>query len=531
MYQFKLPDLGEGIAEAEMVEWHVKEGDMVQENQLIGEVMTDKAVMEIPSPKSGRVHRLCAVEGDVIPVGHVLIEIDEGDVHEATDDEPPSRRPHAPRTEVDAEPAEIARDETTESWKDTEEVVPKPHAAVTETPVGEESFPRSEIFTSPSGGASNAAHPNELPSSVPASLKPPAASEALGSLPHPDKPGLRSMPPRPQAHPVTTTPETRNRADAVPAVREFAKELGVDIQQTVGTGPDGRVMRRDVEAFYEAMKRGESVPRTTHVSSEGSSSPETIDKRRAFRRVSPEPSQSGNESKQKDEPDWTRQPLRPLRRRIAERMVRSKTIIPHYTYVQEVDMTVLEEKRQTFEETINGKKISPLAFIAHAVVRVLADYPQMNASIDEQTGEIIYKGKIHLGIAVSTEAGLVVPVVRDATGRGVAELAAEISSLADRARKKRLNVSELKGSTITMTSLGKLGGVMATPIINYPESTIIGVHAIRTLPRYVDDSVEPRQIMNLSVSLDHRSVDGFECARFMSEVKDILETADFPEFK
>ena len=465
MYQFKLPDLGEGIAEAEMVEWHVKEGDMVQENQLIGEVMTDKAVMEIPSPKSGRVHRLCAVEGDVIPVGHVLIEIDEGDVHEAMPDDP-----------------EEGQREREEERKREASPGPSPH---------------------------------------PLAPSPPR--------PHAHVPS--HMPPRPQAHPVTTTPETRNRADAVPAVREFAKELGVDIQQTVGTGPDGRVMRRDVEAFYEAMKRGESVPRTTHVSSEGSSSPETIDKGRARRRVSPEPSQSGNESKQKDEPDWTRQPLRPLRRRIAERMVLSKTIIPHYTYVEEIDMTVLEEKRQTFEDTINGKKISPLAFIAHAVVRVLADYPQMNASIDEQTGEIIYKGKIHLGIAVSTEAGLVVPVVRDATGRGVAELAAEISDLADRARKKRLNVSELKGSTITITSLGKLGGVMATPIINYPESTIIGVHAIRTLPRYVDDSVEPRQIMNLSVSLDHRSVDGFECARFMSEVKDILETADFPEFK
>ena len=212
-------------------------------------------------------------------------------------------------------------------------------------------------------------------------------------------------------------------------------------------------------------------------------------------------------------------------------MTLSKTIIPHYTYVEEIDMTVLEESRRTSAKAINGKKISPLAFIAHAVVRALPKYPQINASIDEQTGEIILKGKIHLGIAVATEAGLVVPVVRNATGRGVAELAAQISDLAGRARKKRLNLSELKGSTITITSLGKLGGLMATPIINYPESAIIGVHAIRILPRYVGDSVEPRKIMNLSISLDHRLVDGFECAQFISEVKEILETADFPEFK
>jgi pyruvate/2-oxoglutarate dehydrogenase complex dihydrolipoamide acyltransferase (E2) component len=443
MYQFKLPDLGEGIAKAEMVEWHVQEGDIVEENQLMGEIMTAKAVMEIPSPKSGRVHRLCAVQGDVIPVGHVLIEIDEGDVHEAVPADAQRTCARPIRSDPD-EPEEGKRPHEGAGKSDTHRLA---HAHV-----------------------------------------PPP------------------MPPRPQAHPVATSRSKIGEAvDAVPAVREFAKQLDVDIERVPGTGPNGRVMRRDVEAFHEAMERGAQVETRHGVFSERPATP--------------------------DEADWTRQPLRPLRRRIAERMTLSKTIIPHYTYVEEIDMTVLEESRRTSAKAINGKKISPLAFIAHAVVRALPKYPQINASIDEQTGEIILKGKIHLGIAVATEAGLVVPVVRNATGRGVAELAAQISDLAGRARKKRLNLSELKGSTITITSLGKLGGLMATPIINYPESAIIGVHAIRILPRYVGDSVEPRKIMNLSISLDHRLVDGFECAQFISEVKEILETADFPEFK
>lgn len=450
MYQFKLPDLGEGIAEAEVAAWLVKEGDVIEEEQLIAEIMTDKAVMEIPSPRAGRVHRLCVKEGNTIPVGQVLIEIDDSKVFSAV--------PGASRTE-----------------EDTAEIVPESHAPVAEV----------KVSTVP----------------VPPARELPATPEALEEGKHPPR-----LPPRPHAHPASAHPERRKPVDAVPAVRELAKQLGVDIEQVHGTGPKGRVMRRDVEAFYETLKKGEPAPEVQPVS-------------------------PGEPQPIADEPDWTRQPLRRLRRRIAEQMVRSKTLIPHYTYVEEIDMTLVEEKRTVLAETTGGEKISPLAFIAHAIVRVLPHYPQMNACMDEQTQEIIYKGKIHLGIAVATEAGLVVPVIRDATERGVAELAAAIRDLSDRARKKKLNLSELKGGTITITSLGRLGGVMATPIINYPASAIIGVHAIRTLPRYVDDQVQPRKIMNLSISLDHRIVDGFEAAQFIQDVKEILEQSDFPEFK
>jgi pyruvate dehydrogenase E2 component (dihydrolipoamide acetyltransferase) len=288
-------------------------------------------------------------------------------------------------------------------------------------------------------------------------------------------------------------------------VRELAKRLEIDIAQVSGTGPEGRVMRRDVEAFCEEIKRGGPVHTAT--------------------RVAPQ------EPVRRDEPDWTRRPLRGVRRLVAERMVRSKATIPHYTFVEEVDVTVLEDRRKAFAEAAGQETVSPLAFIARAAVRVLPHYPQMNACLDEETGEMIFKGKIHLGIAVATEEGLMVPVIRDAAGRDVAELAATIRELSDRARAKTLDPSELKGATFTITSLGKLGGLMATPIINYPASAILGVHAIRTLPRYVGSQVEPRKMLNLSVSLDHRIVDGFEGARFVQDVKEILEQADFPDFK
>ncbi|MBI4537245.1 MAG: 2-oxo acid dehydrogenase subunit E2 [candidate division NC10 bacterium] len=452
MFQFKLPDLGEGIAEVEVVEWLVREGDVVQEDQPIADVQTDKARLEISSPRAGRVHRLCAKGGDILPVGQILIEIDDGVESAAA---PGTARP--------------------ESDTGSEEALPAAPTAAEE----------------PRGPAAPAGPPPREPS------PPPERSIDTKQPPR--------MPPRPQARPAPASPGLRRPAEAVPPVRELAKQLGVDIEQVPGTGPEGRVMRRDVEAFHAELKRGGPI--------------------HAAVRAAPE------EPALRDEPDWTRRPLRGVRRLIAERMVRSKSIIPHYTFVEEVDVTVLEDMRKALAEAAGQEKISPLAFIAHAAVRVLPRFPQMNACLDEKSGEMIYKAKIHLGIAVATDEGLMVPVIRDAAGRSVAELAAMIRDLSERARANRLDPPALKGATFAVTSLGKLGGLMATPIIHYPASAILGVHAIRTLPRYVGSRVQPRKLLNLSVSLDHRIVDGFEGARFVQEVKAILEQADFPEFK
>jgi pyruvate/2-oxoglutarate dehydrogenase complex dihydrolipoamide acyltransferase (E2) component len=466
MYQFKVPDLGEGIAEVELIAWLVQEGDDVREDQPIAEVQTDKALVEISSPKAGRVHRLCGTRGDLVPVGQVLVEIDEAVGSVSSPGDVLAGR--------DAPPAVISPGASTEATERPQGARPASHSA-------SDMVPRPRPF-------------------APAPREPAPSSEGPTGRMHPP-----SMPPRPQVRPASASPGQRKPAEAVPAVRELAKRLGIDIERVSGTGPEGRVMRRDLEAFAEPIKTSGRIDTVMPTAPE--------------------------ERARRDEPDWSRRPLRGVRRLIAERMVRSKAIIPHYTFVEEVDVTVLEHQRKARAETGGQDKISPLAFIAQAVVRVLPHYPQMNACLDEDTGEVVFKGKIHLGIAVATEEGLVVPVIRNAAGRDVTDFAAKIRDFSERARAQKLDPVEMRGATFTITSLGRLGGVMATPIINYPASAILGVHAIRTLPRYVGGQVEPRSILNLSVSLDHRIVDGFEGARFVLEVKEILERAEFSDFR
>jgi pyruvate dehydrogenase E2 component (dihydrolipoamide acetyltransferase) len=286
---------------------------------------------------------------------------------------------------------------------------------------------------------------------------------------------------------------------AVPAVRELAKRLGVDLAGVRGSGPDGRIMRRDVEALSASGSPAVSGP----VRAQPAAPPPT------------------------DPGDWRREPLRGLRRAIAERMAHSRRTAAHFTYVEELDLSDLLERAAKSELA----EISPLVFIAHAVVRTLAAFPVLNASIDDARGELVYKGKVHLGIATATEGGLVVPVVRDAAGLGVAELARRIADVAERARSGRALPGELSGSTFTITSLGKLGGIVSTPILNHPEVAILGVNAIRRLPRVLGESVVPRQVMNLSISVDHRIADGIVAARFVQELARLLEGVKFEELE
>jgi pyruvate/2-oxoglutarate dehydrogenase complex dihydrolipoamide acyltransferase (E2) component len=279
-------------------------------------------------------------------------------------------------------------------------------------------------------------------------------------------------------------------------VRELARRLGVDLQHVAGSGPGGRVMRRDVEAFH-------------------ASGPATPAAARAEPARAPDPT------------DWRREPLRGLRRAIAERMVASRRTAAHFTYVEEIDLTGLLGAVEA--SALAGT--SPLAFIAHACVRALAGFPVLNAMIDDARGEIVYKGAVHLGVATATDGGLVVPVIRDAAGLGVGELAQRISELAEKARAGRAAPGELSGSTFTLTSLGKLGGVVSTPILNPPEVAILGVNAIRRLPRVIGDEIRPRQVMNVSLSVDHRIADGLVAAQFVLELRHLLESAAFDELK
>ncbi|MBX5067014.1 dihydrolipoamide acetyltransferase family protein [Rhizobium lentis] len=400
----KMPDVGEGVAEAELVEWHVKPGDPVREDMVIAAVMTDKATVEIPSPVDGTVIWLAGEIGDLIAVKAPLVRIETaGGAGEAQ----PLPSSQAPTAEVVK--AEIAR--------------PAPAAPVAATPAA-------------------AAPPAEKPL-------------------------------------------------AAPSVRLFARENGVDLRQVHGSGPAGRILREDVEQFIvqgaaPALVKGGSAKKT-----------------------------ATEEIK-----------LTGLRRRIAEKMVLSTSRIPHITYVEEVDMTALEELRATMngDRRESHPKLTVLPFLMRALVKAISEQPEVNATFDDDAGIITRHGAVHIGIATQTPAGLTVPVVRHAEARGIWDCAAEMVRLADAARSGTATRDELSGSTITISSLGALGGIVSTPVINHPEVAIIGVNKIATRPVWDGTQFVPRKMMNLSSSFDHRIIDGWDAATFVQRIRTLLET-------
>jgi pyruvate dehydrogenase E2 component (dihydrolipoamide acetyltransferase) len=409
LYQFRLPDIGEGVAEGEVVRWLVKEGDVLQEDQPMVEVMTDKATVEIPTPRGGRVVRRCFEEGQVCPVGKVLIEI-ETDAVEAS----------------------------------------KPAAA-----------PVATAATSASG------IPVARAAAAPIVAKGHGVAVADG--------------------PVLATPATR----------KLARDLGVDIRGVTGSGRGGRITSDDVRAHGSPHE-------------EITAKVETGD---------------GD----------VRIPFRGLRKKIAENLVRSKHTAAHFTYVEEVDCTELVALRARVNKQLAAQniKVSFLPFIVKATALSLRKFPQLNAMLDETAGEIVQRGHVHMGLATATDSGLIVPVVRDADRLSVIDLGREIDRLANATRTGKATREELSGSTFTITSLGALGGVLAAAIINYPEVAILGVHQIKKRPAVVGDKIEIRDLMNLSISVDHRVVDGYEAASFVAEIKARLEAPAglYPETK
>ncbi|MBB2700883.1 2-oxo acid dehydrogenase subunit E2 [Rhizobium phaseoli] len=398
----KMPDVGEGVAEAELVEWHVKAGDPVREDMVIAAVMTDKATVEIPSPVSGTVIWLAGEIGDRIAVKAPLVRIETaGNAGEA----PPVQISQAPV----AEPVKV-----------------------------------------------EAARPAPAAAAPPAPASPPA-----------EKPL------------------------AAPSVRLFARESGVDLRQVQGTGPAGRILREDVEQF---LSQG-AAPATA--------------KNGLVRKTATE------EIK-----------LTGLRRRIAEKMVLSTSRIPHITYVEEVDMTALEELRATMnsDRREGHSKLTVLPFLMRALIKAISQQPEVNATFDDDAGIITRHSAVHIGIATQTPAGLTVPVVRHAEARGIWDCAAEMVRLAEAARSGTATRDELSGSTITISSLGALGGIVSTPVINHPEVAIIGVNKIATRPVWDGTQFVPRKMMNLSSSFDHRIIDGWDAATFVQRIRTLLET-------
>ncbi|GLU37955.1 dihydrolipoamide acetyltransferase family protein [Pseudomonas sp. NBRC 100443] len=413
IHVIKMPDIGEGIAEVELVEWHIKVGDEVHEDQVLAEVMTDKATVEIPSPVSGRILALGGEPGQVMAVGGELV-----------------------RLEV-------------EGAGNHREAAAKPH----------ESAPAAEA-------EAKAQPTKEAPR---AEAKPAPAPRPAAAAPAPRRaPGEKPL--------------------ASPAVRQRARDLGVELQFVQGSGPAGRILHDDLDQY---LAHGGAVVASGYAARHDEQQIQVIG----------------------------------LRRKIAQKMAEAKRRIPHFSYVEEIDVTDLEALRQHLNARYGASrgKLTLLPFIARAMVVALREFPQLNARYDDEAEVITRYGAVHLGVATQSDSGLMVPVLRNAESRDLWGNAAEVARLAEAARHGKASREELSGSTITLSSLGALGGIVSTPVINHPEVAIVGVNRMVERPMVVNGQIVVRKMMNLSSSFDHRVVDGMDAAAFIQAVRALLE--------
>jgi pyruvate dehydrogenase E2 component (dihydrolipoamide acetyltransferase) len=453
-FEFKLPDIGEGVTEGEIVNWLVGVGDGVKEDQDLVEVMTDKATVTIGAPKAGKIAELKGDVGDVVPVGQVLVVLDLGDSGAAAEPSAPAAKASAPA----AAPAKAAAPAA-------------PAAAATQK------------------------------AAAPAAPKPAAESKAsaVGSL-QDHLPGMAAT--------ATNGSYFNERPLAAPATRKLARELDVDLRRVNPTGPNQRVTREDVEGYA----RG-SGPAPAH---EPAHAPA-----QAPAPLPPPPRVVEAKGDQ-------RIPLRGMRRRIFENMARSKRTAAHFTYFEECEVSPLMELRKRIKPYADaeGVKMNFLPIIVKAVIASLRKNPWLNAVVDEEKGELVVKGTFDIGIAVATDNGLIVPVVRAADQLTMFEVSREIDRLSQEAREGKSRREDLGGSSFTITSLGKLGGSFATPVINYPEVGILYVPQIKQKPVVKDGQIVVGNVMNLGVSFDHRVIDGQTGASFVQELCELLQDPD-----
>jgi len=436
--EFKLPDIGEGIAEGEIVKWLVKAGESVKEHQAIVEVMTDKATVEVPSPASGTITALLAKEGATVPVGTV-------------------------------------------------------------------------IFTLAIAGAVAAP-------AAPAQAAPAAATQARAAAPA-AQPELVAA-----ASATARVSASDSKVLAVPSARRVARDLGIDLSRVPASGRGGIVRRADVEAFAQSgaaapAQSGAQAPAQAGAQAPAQAAPTTA---APARPSAPAVAIPAGERE-------TRIPFRGVRRKISEAMVRSKFTAPHFTVVEELDVTELVRLRETAKAMgqEQGVKVTYMPFIMKATALALAKFPMLNAHLDEQSQEIVRFGYVNLGIAMDTDNGLIVPVVKEVQSKGILQIATELNELAERTKQGKVKPDDLRGSTFSITNAGNIGGILATPIINYPDVAILGVHRLMKRPGVVEtaqgDKIEVRQYMNLSCSVDHRLADGADGARFLVYMKRLLE--------
>lgn len=440
IHVIKMPDLGEGIAEVEVVAWHVQPGDTVKEDQVLADVMTDKATVEIPSPVAGVITSLGGAVGQSLAVGAELIRLEVEGAGNFS--------------------GEKAKQEPVKS------------AAAT-APAEEVAEPQLEAVAQAEGAAGAQAR-------APAPAAPPPKPSAAPQRSYQNGPApMRAEGEKPLA---------------APAVRQRAWDLGIELQFVHGSGPAGRILHSDLDAHVAGRRGG----------AQGTGRDERYAKR------------EGEQSA----------PVIGLRRKIAEKMQEAKRNIPHFTYVEEVDVTELEALRTQLNARYGAErgKLTFLPLFMRAVVLALRQYPMMNARYDDANNLLTQYDGVHLGIAAQTEAGLMVPVVRHAETLDPWAASAEVARLADAARAGRATREELTGSTITITSLGPLGGIVTTPVLNRPEVAIIGPNRIVDRPMIRDGAMVARKMMNLSSSFDHRVIDGQVAAKFIQAIRGYLET-------
>ncbi|MCR2834034.1 dihydrolipoamide acetyltransferase family protein [Parerythrobacter lacustris] len=419
-FTFNMPDIGEGIAEAEIVKWHKSVGDVIHEDEEFVDMMTDKATVPLESPVTGKILEMAGAEGDMVAIGSMLVVIAVEGEGEDSGEAPAAEAP-TPKAEVVEERIEVENPDASD------------------------------------------------------------ADDALAADPAPE--------PLPEPTPAPA-PSTQAKVLATPAVRQRAKDLGIDLAQ-VKPAEDGRIRHSDLDAFlsYTGGYGASAKPR-------GDEEVKVIG----------------------------------MRRRIAENMAASKRNIPHFSYVEECDVTALEEMRAQLNSSRGDKpKLTILPLLITAICKTLPDFPMINARYDDEAGVVTRYGAVHLGMAAQTDAGLMVPVIRDARAKNLWQLANEISRLAEAARTGRAKSEEMSGGTLTVTSLGPLGGVATTPVINRPEVAIIGPNRIIERPMFVPDGmggerIEKRKLMNISISCDHRVVDGWDAASFIQALKRMIET-------
>jgi pyruvate dehydrogenase E2 component (dihydrolipoamide acetyltransferase) len=448
-WEFKLPDIGEGVTEGEIVAWHVKEGDVVKEDAPMVEIMTDKATVMITSPRAGKILEIRGAVGSVVAVHSVLVVFDVGGEAAATQ----AHGPNGHATGNDA-PAPSKREPAATAVGDIRETLPGLGA----------SAPRAVA----SGGGALQGYFNEKPL-------------------------------------------------ATPATRKLARDMNIDLRAVPPTGPQGRVTKRDVEAFAKTPP-----PPPPAAEAPRAPAPAAASAAAAFLPVKIQ-APAGVPAALEE-----RVPFAGMRRKIAQKMSQSKNTAAHFTFVEECDVSKLKELRARLKARAEaqGVKLTYLPFVVKAVVAALKKHPILNSALDETTNEIVYRKYYNIGIAASTDAGLMVPVVKDADRRSVLDIAREIDRLASDAKAGKSKVEDLQGSTFTITSLGAEGGLFATPIINFPEVGILGVHQIKQKPVVRDGQIVIGDVMLLSLSFDHRIVDGHVGAAFAYEIIRFLEDPD-----